>query len=81
MTTKKPTIKAVSTKAFETTTAKMPAEQVYTVQPFGQQFVVCINGTPCNKQGQQAENVGQVFSYRNEKLAFDSLAYFQRCKL
>jgi hypothetical protein len=78
---KKVITKAVSTKAFETTTVKMQAEQVYTVQPLGQQFVVCINGVPCNKQGQQAEDIGQVFTYRNEKLAFECLAYFRRCKL
>ena len=78
---KKVITKAVSTKAFETTTVKMQAEQVYTVQPLGQRFVVCINGVPCNKVGQQAEDIGQVFTYRNEKLAFDCLDYFRRCKL
>lgn len=78
---KKVITKAVHTKAFETTTVKMQAEQIYTVQPLGQRFVVCIDGVPCNKQGQQAEDIGQVFTYRNEKLAFESLAYFRRCKL
>lgn len=78
---KKVITKAVNTKAFETTTVKMQAEQIYTVQSLGQRFVVCIDGVPCNKQGQQAEDIGQVFTYRNEKLAFESLAYFRRCKL
>lgn len=78
---KKVITKAVHTKAFETTTVKMQAEPIYTVQPMGQRFVVCIDCVPCNKQGQQAEDIGQVFTYRNEKLAFESLAYFRRCKL
>jgi acetylornithine/succinyldiaminopimelate/putrescine aminotransferase len=78
---KKIITKAVSTKAFETTTVKMQAEQVYTVQPLGQRFVVCIDGMPCNKQGEQAEDIAQVFTYRNEQIAFESLVYFRRCKL
>lgn len=79
--TTKEVTKAVSTKAFETTTVKMKSKPIYTVKPMGQKFVVCIDGIPTTKQGQQAENVGEVFTYRNEKLAFESLAYFRKCKL
>jgi hypothetical protein len=78
---KKTITKSVHTKAFETATIKIEAPSIYTVQQVGQRFVVCINGVPCNKQGQQAEDIGQVFTYRNEKLAFECLAFFRRCKL
>lgn len=79
---KKVITKAVHTKAFETTTIKMETASIYTVQQNGPtSYIVCVDGTPCNKQGKPAENVGEVFTYRNEKLAFESLAYFRKCKL
>jgi len=77
---KKVITKAVHTKAFETTTVKMQAEPIYTVQQVGQRFVVCIDGQPCDKHGRLATNVAEAFYYRNEKLAFECLAIFRKCK-
>jgi hypothetical protein len=50
------------------------------VQQVGQRFVVCIDGQPCNKHGRLAANVAEAFYYRNEKLAFECLAIFRKCK-
>jgi hypothetical protein len=78
---KKTITKSVHTKAFETATIKIEAPSIYTVQQVGQRFVVCIDGQPCDKHGRLAANVAEAFYYRNEKLAFECLAYFRRCKL
>ena len=77
---KKTITKSVHTKAFETATIKIEAPSIYTVQQVGQRFVVCIDGQPCDKHGRLACNVAEAFYYRNEKLAFEALAYFQQCK-
>lgn len=78
---KKVITKAVHTKAFETANIKMESANVYTIhQNNPTSFVVCIDGTPCEKHGKPATNVSDVFTYRNEKLAFEALAYFNECK-
>lgn len=77
---KKIVSKAVNTKAFETAIVKMETEKIYTVQSVNQRFVICVDGTPTNKHGEPADNVADVFTYRNEKLAFESLAIFKACK-
>ena len=77
---KKTITKSVHTKAFETATIKIEAPAIYTVQQVGQRFVVCIDGQPCDKHGRLAANVAEAFYYRNEKLAFECLAIFRRCK-
>jgi hypothetical protein len=80
MTTKKTITKAVNTKAFETASVEINAPAIYQVRPSGQQFVIYLNGSICNKHGKKAETVGDAFYYRNEKLAFEALVFFQGCK-
>jgi hypothetical protein len=80
MTTKKTITKAVNTKAFETASVEINAPAIYQVRPSGQQFVIYLNGKICNKYGKHAENESDALYYRNEKLAFEALVYFQGCK-
>lgn len=77
---KKTITKSVHTKAFETAIIKIETPSIYTVQQVGQRFVVCIDGQPCDKHGRLAANVAEAFYYRNEKLAFECLAIFRKCK-
>ena len=76
MTTKKTITKAVNTKAFETASVKIVEPVIYQVRKSDQQFAVYLNGSVCDKFGKP----GNTFYYRNEKLAFEALAYFQQCK-
>ena len=76
MTTKKTITKAVHTKAFETASVQITEPVIYQVRNVGQQFAVYLNGNACDKFGKP----GNAFLYRNEKLAFEALAYFNECK-
>ena len=76
MKTKKTITKAVNTKAFETASVKIVEPVIYQVRKSDQQFAVYLNGSVCDKFGKP----GNAFYYRNEKLAFEALAYFQQCK-
>lgn len=76
---KKTITKAVSTKAFETATIKMEAPAFYTICAMGQAYAIERNGTPCDKKGNEAATVGEVFLYRNAQLAKEAADYFNRC--
>lgn len=72
--------KAVSTKAFETAHVELQQTAGYEIAKAGQVFIITLGGIPCDKFGQAGNKIGEVFTYRNEKLATEALAYFDKCK-